>query len=194
MIIEKVISHERFVAPTVVLKSSSPQANQPQNHDFDFRIWLTFKLTVVYYTSSHVKILFRTPSSCLPTLVLCFKTSKQSEQHMSDLRHKRVHNLRRSIFRKTTFKYSTQIPRYRSHITSIPQRKRRRKKKISSVRKKTLQIKGPQTDLLNSVCSSVPQIDLMLCKRTDSEVELIANLHIHITNIAFRSLFNTPKS
>ena len=129
--------------PTVVLKSSSPQANQPQNHDFDFRIWLTFKLTVAYYTSSHVKILFRTPSSCLPTLVLCFKTSKQSEQHMSDLRHKRVHNLRRSIFRKTTFKYSTQIPRYRSHITSIPQRKEEEEKRKSvQFEKKNIANKG----------------------------------------------------
>ena len=75
----------------------------------------------------------------------------------------------------------------------FPREKEEEKRKSVQFEKKTLQIKGPQTDLLNSVCSSVPQIDLMLCKRTDSEVELIANLHIHITNIAFRSLFNTPK-
>jgi hypothetical protein len=43
-------------------------------------------------------------------------------------------------------------------------------------------------------CRRIPQVDLMFCKRTDSEVELIANLHIHITNIAFRGLFNTPET
>jgi hypothetical protein len=77
----------------------------------------------------------------------------------------------------------------------LQKKDRRKKEKEKSVqKKKTLQIKGHTNRSFNSVWSSVPQVDLMLCKRTDSEVELIANLHIHITNIAFRGLFNTPKS
>ena len=148
-----------------------------------------------YFNSLVANTLFRTASSRLPILLLRFKTSKQSEQHKSNFRHKRLQNLRRSIFRKTSFKHSTQISCYRSHLTSIPQReeeKKEKKRNQFSPEKKTLQIEGGHKK--NSVCSSVPQINLMLCKRTDSEVELIANLHIHITNIAFRSLLNTPKS
>ena len=68
--------------------------------------------------NSLVPALFRTPSSQLPTLVLRFKTSKQFEQHMSDLWHICVQNLSRRFFRKTTFKYSTQISCYRTHITT----------------------------------------------------------------------------
>ena len=179
--------------PPVVLKV------HPHSHKSVPKI---MNLKFDYFNSLVANTLFRTASSRLPTLLLRFKTSKQPEQHKSNFRHKRLQNLRRSIFRKTSFKHSTQISCYRSHLTSIPQKKKKRKKKkISSVQKKkniANKRRRPQKKnrsfLKNSVCSSVPQINLMLCKRTDSEVELIANLHIHITNIAFRSLLNTPKS
>ena len=120
---------KRFAAPTRCSKSSPPQPQvSPQNHEFEFD----------YFNSLVANTLFRTASSRLPTLLLRFKTSKQSEQHKSNFRHKRLQNLRRSIFRKTSFKHSTQISCYRSHLTSIPQReeKKRKKKKISSVQKK----------------------------------------------------------
>jgi len=41
---------------------------------------------------------------------------------------------------------------------------------------------------------TVPHINLMLCKSIDGSVELIANLDVQVTDIAFCGLSNTPKA
>ena len=120
--------------PPVVLKV------HPHSHKSVPKI---MNLKFDYFNSLVANTLFRTASSRLPTLLLRFKTSKQSEQHKSNFRHKRLQNLRRSIFRKTSFKHSTQISCYRSHLTSIPQKKKEKNQnQFSPEKNKTLQIKG----------------------------------------------------
>ena len=159
------------VRPHLKVPSSQLVSPQVMNWDSEFN-------SLASSTRLQQKVLLRTPSSSLPPLMLLFKSSKQSKHHLSNLGHKRVQNLRRRFFRKTSFKHSSKISSYRKHITKVF--------------RNSIQFNSKNPLPPNRIF--LPQIDLMLCKSTDSEVELIANLHIRITNIPFRRFSNTPKS
>ena len=176
----KVILHERSRPPTRYLRFL-PQASQPQsrliqnlttfNSPVPFKKWpyLGRRRANCQLSCCVLRPLSNLNKTCRTSGINVSKTSGVGSSERQ---------------RSSTVRKSPVI-----ELISLYSNKKKRNQK-----KKTLQIKARQNRSLNSVWLHVPQVDLMLRKGTDGEVELIANLHIHITNIAFRGLFNTPKS